>query len=325
PPRERRQRSVALDVLAMRPRRAGRQEPGHEPLILEDAHDAPCGARCFGRPSRRSKRAVSVVPTAAMQTSVAACDHGEDASVPVPSECAIAAGHETYARRCTARQTCRLRCRRTRLVTISAATRSSETVPSPTKSGRQCAANGTSTDSTVTPAYGSSTAVTTWIAMNTTASSERLRWSPRVTKLGARRGRQRLAVAMPSTVTTVNSTKETRPVARIRYQSVTSRPPGGGDRGAGRHGRRRRRTLQRPGARCLLDGGRRLLGGRDGLRRAGDRRRRVSGVLAPLRQTARDDCRRGRRTGGDQARDEPDLAMAGPAAAQAVVLVAVHG
>src|SRR5207248_2912696 len=105
-----------------------------------------------------------------------------------------------------------------RLVTIRAATRSSETAPRPTQNALRPATKGTITATTRTAAYGSTTAVTTCTARKTTARSEMLRCRPSAAKPGSRRVRQRLVVAMPSTNTAVSNRSETTPLARIRYQ-----------------------------------------------------------------------------------------------------------
>ena len=64
----------------------------------------------------------------------------------------------------------------------------------------------------------STTTVTMWITMNTTASSETLRWMRCSTKRGVAGGDHRTTFRMPSTVTVVSNRSETAPVPRARYQ-----------------------------------------------------------------------------------------------------------
>ena len=66
----------------------------------------------------------------------------------------------------------------------------------------------------------STTTVTMWTTMNTTASSETLRWIRCSTNRGVAGGDQRTTFRMPRTVTAVSNNSETAPVPRARYQTA---------------------------------------------------------------------------------------------------------
>jgi hypothetical protein len=77
---------------------------------------------------------------------------------------------------------------------------------------------GTSTDAHEIDTNVSSTLVRTWMARNTTASTEMRRWSSCWAKPGHWRALARFVVARPRTIVAVRRTKATIPVARVVYQ-----------------------------------------------------------------------------------------------------------
>ena len=89
-----------------------------------------------------------------------------------------ATGHDAYASQCTAFHARVPMRRRRKLVTIRASRRSKATVPSPSQNGRYGDRNGMNASTTPIGANASTIVVTTWIAVNASASSVTFRCSP---------------------------------------------------------------------------------------------------------------------------------------------------
>ncbi len=164
--------------------------------------------------------------------------HAGDVHELHPAVRRVRAGTETVHERdrprgprrpCTVRQTARLRCRRSRLVTITAIRRSTATAPNPSQIGRYGERKGTTASSQPIGAKPSTTVLAMWTPRNATASSERLRCRPSVMNLGQRGELHPFQVKTPSATVPVSRTSATRPVPRVRYQSacpdIAASPP----------------------------------------------------------------------------------------------------
>ena len=124
--------------------------------------------------SRQTTAASTVSPQAMPRKAI----QPARASVPVPSEWSIATGQHAYASQCTAFHARVPILRRSKLVTTSASRRSNASAPSPSQNGRYGDRNGTKASRMPIGANESTTVVRTWMPVNATASSVRLRCSP---------------------------------------------------------------------------------------------------------------------------------------------------
>ena len=179
--------------------------------------------------------------------------------------------------------------------------RSTATAPRPSQNGRYADTKGTTTSIHRIGANESATTVTTWMARNTSTSSETLRCTNSTTKRGHVGLLQRNDVKIPSSTLAVRNPRVTTPVARATYH-VTEPPESARtgctsaptrlraararvalrrirDRGRGLHrlrglhGRGRRRTVTGHGRRGRRRCGRRRCVHRRGAAAPGRRRR----------------------------------------------------
>ena len=92
----------------------------------------------------RPRRATTATTTTTSDPTPTTASQVARGSLPVPSACMSATGHEAYASRCTARHARMPMRTRSRLVTTIASRRSNATAPSPSQTGRYADAKGTS-------------------------------------------------------------------------------------------------------------------------------------------------------------------------------------
>ena len=171
-------------------------------------------ARPRGRDTRPAPtRSPAATSTATTQAAVNTSTSPVRASEPVPRPCNTATGQHAYASQCTNRQVVKPIRWRSRLVTTNARSRSTATAPRPSQNGRYADTNGTTTSIQRIGANESATTVTTWMARNTSTSSETLRCTNSTTKRGHVGLLQRNDVKIPSSTLAVRNPRVTTPVA----------------------------------------------------------------------------------------------------------------
>src|SRR5579862_4494079 len=111
----------------------------------------------------------------------------------------------------------RLRCRRSRLVTMMATNRSKLTAPRAIQNVSYGEANGMTDEVSGMSTYPSATAVSTCSAMKATDSSEMFRCRPVSANRGSPGSRPCRLISRPSSATAVNSSSATTPVERLAY------------------------------------------------------------------------------------------------------------